>query len=54
MFVVEIVCSDPRCEVEEVVWVEEPGEADLVACECGHGMVAVRVEGAEPLLAAAV
>jgi hypothetical protein len=52
MFVVEVVCSDPRCDAELTLWVDELGEIDLLACECGHGVVTVRVEGAAPLVAA--
>jgi hypothetical protein len=53
MFQVEVFCSDPRCEAELTLWVDELGEVEAVACECGHGFVAVRIEGFEPLLATA-
>jgi hypothetical protein len=52
MFQVEVVCSDPRCGAEVILWVDELGEVEAVACECGHGFVTVRVEGFEPVLAA--
>jgi hypothetical protein len=52
MFQVELVCSDPRCDSELTVWVDELGEVEAVACDCGHGFVTVRIEGFEPVLAA--
>jgi hypothetical protein len=54
MFQVELICSDPGCEAEVTLWVDELSEVELVGCECGHGLVTVRIEGAEPLLAAVV
>jgi hypothetical protein len=54
MFQVELVCSDPRCDAELTLWVDSLDEVELIACECGHGLVTVRVEGAEPLFAAVV
>ena len=51
MFQVEVVCSDPRCEAELTLWVDELGEVEALACECGHGLVTVRIEGFEPVLA---
>ena len=51
MFQVELFCSDPRCEAEVTLWVNELDEVELVACECGQGLVTVRVEGFEPLVA---
>jgi hypothetical protein len=52
MFQVELVCSDPRCDAELTLWVDELGEVEAVACECGHGLVTVRIEGFEPVLLA--
>jgi hypothetical protein len=52
MFQVELVCSDPRCVGEVTLWVDELGEVEAVACDCGHGLVAVRIEGFEPIFAA--
>jgi hypothetical protein len=55
MFQVEVICSDPRCEEDLTLWVDELDEVDLgelVACECGHGLVTVRVEGFAPVFAA--
>jgi hypothetical protein len=52
MFQVELVCSDPRCDAELTLWVDELGEVEAVACDCGHGLVTVRIEGFEPVLAA--
>jgi hypothetical protein len=49
MFQVEVVCSDPRCEAEVSLLVDDLGEVEAVACECGHGLVAVRIEGFEPV-----
>lgn len=53
VFQVEVICSDPRCEAELTLWVDELGEVDAVACDCGHGMVSVRIEGFAPVFAAA-
>jgi hypothetical protein len=53
MFQVEVICSDPRCDAELTLWVDELGEVEAVACDCGHGFVTVRIEGFEPLLLAA-
>ena len=52
MFQVELVCSDPRCDAELTFWVEDLDQVGLLACECGHGLVTVRIEGFEPVLAA--
>ena len=52
MFQVELLCSDPRCDAEVTLFVDELGEVEAVACECGHGLVEVRVEGFEPVHAA--
>jgi hypothetical protein len=49
MFQVELVCSDPRCDAEVSLLVDELGEVEAIACECGHGLVTVRVEGFEPV-----
>jgi len=52
MFQVELLCSDPRCDAEVTLFVDEVDEVDeveAVACECGHGLVTVRVEGFEPV-----
>jgi hypothetical protein len=52
MFQVELVCSDPRCDAEVTLFVDELGEVEaLAACECGHGLVSIRVEGFEPVFA---
>jgi hypothetical protein len=51
MFQVELVCSDPRCDAELTLWVGELGEVEAVACDCGHGLVTVRIEGFEAVLA---
>jgi hypothetical protein len=53
MFQVELVCSDPRCDAEVTLFVDELGEVEAVACECGHGYVTVRIEGFEAIHAAA-
>ena len=47
--VVEVVDAK---QVELTLLVDELGEVEAVACECGHGLVTVRVEGFEPVLAA--
>jgi hypothetical protein len=43
MWVVEIVCSEPRCHEEREVLVEELEELAGLGCECGAGFVAVTV-----------
>ncbi|HEX3736465.1 MAG TPA: hypothetical protein VHV53_02895 [Solirubrobacterales bacterium] len=52
MFQVELICSDPGCGAELTLWVDELGEIEAVACECGHGLVTLRIEGFEPVFAA--
>ena len=52
-FQVELICSDPSCDTELTVLVDELGELEALACECGHGLLAVRVEGFEPVFAGA-
>jgi hypothetical protein len=49
MWEIEVVCSDPDCTEELQLWVEELDEAELVACECGCGLVTMRVAVHEPL-----
>ena len=51
MLQVELICSDPRCDAEMTLWVEDIGEVEPVACECGYGLVTMRVEGVEPVFA---
>jgi hypothetical protein len=53
MFQVEVICSDPRCEAELTLWVADLDEIEAIACECGYGLISVRIEGFEPVLAAA-
>ena len=43
MWLVEIVCSEPRCYEEREVLIEELDELDGLGCECGAGFVAVTV-----------
>ena len=52
-FQVEVICSDPRCEAELTLWVDDLSEVEAVACDCGHGYLTVRIEGFEPVFAAA-
>ncbi|HVS99714.1 MAG TPA: hypothetical protein VHE08_04285 [Solirubrobacterales bacterium] len=52
MFQIELICSDPGCAAELTLWVDELGEVEAVACECGHGLVTLRIEGFEPVFAA--
>ncbi len=54
MFQVELICSDGRCAAQATLLVDDLDELDLRAdCECGHGLVTLRVEGFEPVFAAA-
>jgi hypothetical protein len=36
MWSVDIACSDPECEWEAEVLLDELEEAELLVCECGH------------------
>jgi hypothetical protein len=36
MWSIDIVCSDPECEWEADVLLDELEEAELLICECGH------------------
>jgi len=36
MWSVDIVCSDPECEWQAEVLLDELEEAELLICECGH------------------
>jgi hypothetical protein len=51
MFQVELICSDPRCDADVTLWVDDLGEVEAVACECGHGLLTMRIEGFEPVFA---
>ncbi len=51
-FQVELICSDPGCDVELTLLVDDLGEVEALACECGHELLAVRIEGFEPVFAA--
>ncbi len=54
MFQVELICSDARCAARATLLVDDLGDLDLLAtCECGHGLVTLRVEGFEPVFAVA-
>lgn len=53
MFQVEVICADPRCEAQVTLWVDELGEVDAIACECGEGVISVRIEGHVPVFAIA-
>jgi hypothetical protein len=39
MWSVDIVCSDPECEWQAEVLLDELDEAELLVCECGHCVV---------------
>jgi hypothetical protein len=43
MWLVEIVCSEPRCQEEREVLVGELDELDGLGCECGAGFISVTV-----------
>lgn len=36
MWSIDIVCSDPECEWQAEVLLEELEEVELLICECGH------------------
>jgi hypothetical protein len=43
VWLVEIVCSDPRCHEERETLVEHLEDLDGVGCECGAGFVTITV-----------
>ena len=43
MFLVTIVCSDPKCIEEREVAVENLDAVDRYVCDCGHGFVVTSV-----------
>jgi hypothetical protein len=49
MWSVDIVCSDPECEWQAEVLLDELGEAELLVCECGHCAVVRAVAQFEAL-----
>lgn len=47
MFVITLVCSDPRCPEVVEAWAAMPADADALICEdCGCGLQPVDVSGA--------
>jgi hypothetical protein len=36
MWSIDVVCSDPECEWEAEVLLEDLAELELLICECGH------------------
>jgi hypothetical protein len=53
MWHVEVVCSDPRCDEELELWVENLEEIDRAVCACECGVVVLTVASFEPLAVAA-
>ena len=49
MWHVEVVCSDPRCDEELELWVEDLEGIDRAICACECGVVALRIASFEPL-----
>jgi hypothetical protein len=43
MLLVTVVCSDPECEEEREIAVEELDAIDADVCDCGHGFVVISV-----------
>lgn len=43
MWLVEIVCSEPRCQEEREVLVDEFDELDGLGCDCGAAFISVTV-----------
>ena len=43
MLLVTILCSDPGCEEERELAVDDLDDLEGFACECGHGFVLVAV-----------
>lgn len=46
---VDVVCSDPECEWQGEVLLDELEEAELAVCECGHCAVVGAVAHFEAL-----
>ena len=53
MWLIQVTCSDPTCEEELEVVVEELEDVERVVCACEHGVVVVSVSHFEPLHLAA-
>jgi hypothetical protein len=43
MWIVEVICSDPKCAALEEVVVADLDEVERAACECGCSYVVVAV-----------
>jgi hypothetical protein len=50
MWEIDIICSDPGCAEESVVWAKSLEELEQAVCECGCVMVAGTVAVHEPEL----
>jgi len=52
MWEIDVVCSDPECTEELILWVEALDEAEQAVCVCGCGLVTLVVAvHAPPVLA---
>jgi hypothetical protein len=53
MWHVEVVCSNPQCDREFELWVEDLEEIDRAVCACDCNVVVLTVAAFEPLAVAA-
>jgi len=53
MWLIQVCCSDPACDEEFEVVVDELDEVERVICACEHGVVVLSVSHFEPLHLAA-
>ena len=53
MWHVEVVCSDPRCDEELELRVEDLEEIDRAVCACECGVIVLTIASFEPLAVAA-
>lgn len=48
MWLIQVSCSDPGCDDEFEVVVEDLEEVERVVCACEHGVVVLSVSHFEP------
>lgn len=53
MWLIQVTCSDPACEEDFEVMVDELEEVERVVCACEHGVLVLSVSHFEPLHLAA-
>jgi hypothetical protein len=53
MWLIEVTCSDPRCDEIFELEVDDLAEVEQTVCACEHGVVVISVSQLEPLHLAA-